>query len=840
VACIETVNGSLPLSTSPAWYCAFDVVAGQRGSWMDRSFVRDVCAAHRWLPVAIGSIVVGAIAGLVFWRCTHASVSACEREVRDGDRRHGIELCLASYARSHDEHDLGWAARAHLRLGDVDEAEKLAVRMLTGSGYGDAHAILSYVTLRRGAVSAARAHATIARVAHALAGDDRGVANDAISLSQAARQVGDYTAALAAADDALRLQQRLRDAHGEVNAQLARVDALRRMGDTAGAREAARHAIERATEPCDKAWAHLKNAMCVAENAQEGLALVELTVAARDNRRCGSHDIAKQVAMNEAWLLRWKDPVAALARLDEVASSDGPGFDERLLRGDLAANRGALAEAERFYRQAADYDPPDADWPWDIARSRAELSELRGGLRGDIVAEYYYRRAIGTIAALRGSARARSAYLVSSHRGPYDGLIALLARHGRWRDVLAVILELDASDMLRATADEVVARKRPGWEVGESSPSPVTTPSFTVDDVLAAWRSQELVLVIAPPRRQVGPGRERVYRLRIADGQITGEDLGDASAARKWADDLLADPGDRTAAQALGRVIVPPGTAERTLHVLAIGSLGKVPLAALRDGDGSLIVGRRPLVRVLALGATTPESRGAGAPAVIADPRGDLLRAVVEGFVVAEALGPAAQVSGSATMFPATRARLWAARDAELLHIAGHVGTLGRWRALHLFDGDVDPTEMLQQHLAPRIAVLAGCGSAAATDEEGWGSIAEALLESGTAIVIATDRSIRDDVSLFLMVSLYAQPDWRTDPARALARVQQALDARSATSPDEASQPRAWAAFSVLARPPVIDPTGEGPRPAGHAVGVPTPRDPASPIAERGATVSPR
>ena len=100
--------------------------------------------------------------------------------------------------------------------------------------------------------------------------------------------------------------------------------------------------------------------------------------------------------------------------------------------------------------------------------------------------------------------------------------------------------------------------------------------------------------------------------------------------------------------------------------------------------------------------------------------------------------------------------------------------------------------------------MLAGCGSAAATDEEGWGSIAAALLESGTAVVIATDRSVRDDASLFLMREFYAQPDWRTDPARALARVQQALDARAATSSDEAANPRSWAAFSVLARPPEV------------------------------------
>jgi len=122
-------------------------------------------------------------------------------------------------------------------------------------------------------------------------------------------------------------------------------------------------------------------------------------------------------------------------------------------------------------------------------------------------------------------------------------------------------------------------------------------------------------------------------------------------------------------------------------------------------------------------------------------------------------------------------------------------------------DGDVEPSEMVRQRLAPRLAVLAGCGSAAALDEEGWGSIAAALLESGTAVVIATDRSVDDEPSLTVMRGFYGQPDWRTDPARALARVQQALAAQADTPgapSDEASKPQSWPAFSVLVRPPVI------------------------------------
>jgi CHAT domain-containing protein len=185
---------------------------------------------------------------------------------------------------------------------------------------------------------------------------------------------------------------------------------------------------------------------------------------------------------------------------------------------------------------------------------------------------------------------------------------------------------------------------------------------------------------------------------------------------------------------------------------------------------------------------------------VIADPRGDLVGAAIEGDAVAHAVGPEVQVSGSRTARPATRAALWTGRDAALLHIAGHVVAHGRWRVLPVADGEVDPAEMLQHGLAPRLAVVASCGSAAATDEEGWGSIAASLLEAGTAAVVATDRRVDDGATLEIMRAFYAQPDWQADPAQALARVQ----ARAAGAPGAVVAAETWAAFSVLGRPPFI------------------------------------
>jgi tetratricopeptide (TPR) repeat protein len=765
---------------------------------MEQSIAHNVWWVRRRLLLVLAGMALGALAAVSLWRLAAAGLPACEREVRFGDPRRGVESCLASYRATGNDLDRLWAAKAYLRSGQIEEANRLAQQLTTSTVYGDAHQILSYVAVRDDSQGRARMHATIALVAHVLRGDALGRASDATLLSQIAWKAGDFTAALSAANDALALLQGSHETHKKVVAYLARADALRRLGDHNGAAATLASAAAEADEPCDQMWARVKNALCLIASGQYNIALVELKAAEADHR-CPSRDFPLQIGLNEALLLQWKAPGDALAKLDEVERVHGDKPEAQLIRAYLAADRGALGDAEHHLARAAGLEPPDGDWPWVLLRARAELSELRGGPLGDVLAEYYYRSAIAHVAALRATARSRSAYLVSSHRDPYDALIALLARQGRWRDALEVILELDASDMLRATADEAIA--------GDGAPLAEAVairaaPRATVDQVLEAWRSRDLVIAIARSRRHMGAGRDRMYRLRIAGGQVSGDDMGDASLARIWADTLHVDPANREAARGLGKMLIPEDRDERPLHVLAIGALAKAPLAALRNDLDALHIAERPLIKVLALLATRPESTGTGPAAIIADPLGDLRHAATEGRLVAGALGPRARLSGLTTGMPATRARLWEARDAELLHIAGHVVGQPRGRALLLADGEVGPGEIVQHGLAPRIAVLAGCGSAAAFDDEGWGSIAAALLEAGTAVVIATDRSIDDRISLSLIRELYAQPDWRTDPARALARVQSTRDTRDSKVGDDETSPRAWAAFSVLGRPP--------------------------------------
>src|SRR5256885_7856882 len=87
---------------------------------------------RRRFLIVLASIIPVATAGAMVWRSRHPRVSACEREVRTGDRRVGVEICLGSHRETGDVRELYWAAKAYEYLGDLEHADELAHRLLSG------------------------------------------------------------------------------------------------------------------------------------------------------------------------------------------------------------------------------------------------------------------------------------------------------------------------------------------------------------------------------------------------------------------------------------------------------------------------------------------------------------------------------------------------------------------------------------------------------------------------------------------------------------------------------------------------------------------------------------
>jgi tetratricopeptide (TPR) repeat protein len=712
--------------------------------------------------------------------------------VRHWDR--AVEACRAAYARSGLASDLSRLGYVHLMRNDRVAATEVGTQLLKSPLYGHGHRLMCQIALQEGNATLAYEHGILAYQADLRSHDQAGMLRDALCASQSAWMAGEFARAWTAADDAIALARRLGDRPIEVQAHIARADAFRRVGDRDDARISLDHALALARSPCEYAWTALKSGMLHEEAAELGLAQLAFDRAETSNRVCQSPSIARSLVLNRASLLAGRDPDSANAMLDSYQAAGGSEIELTFLRGVAAGNLGHYGDAVRYLEQA-EREATEADWLWEIQSTRGELEASRNQAAADRDAERYFRSAIALVTKLRAGSPTRSAFLVASHRSPYDGLIALLARQQRWREVVALVLELDAGDMLRATSTSTAYPREP-WPAADLRAVAPQVPS--VADVVAAWRGRELLIVIAPTRRRILGEDYPVVRILIVAGTVSGGLVGSARDTLRAAAALFAQPDDVASALALATVFssAEDGMGTDTLDVLAVGPLGKVPLAALRDATGEWLLAHRPIARMLSILPRPRTATSSGHAVVLADPLGDLPSAREEGRNVAAQVGDGTVLAGTGGV-PATKARLLEARHARLLHVAAHITDSGRSRVLRLFDGDIRSDEILALQIAPRLAVLASCGSGASHDEEGWGSIAAALLSAGTVEVVATDRTIADEIAATMVEQFYAQPDWRDDPARALARLQLEQSRRH--------MPAArWATFGVLRAPPSI------------------------------------
>lgn len=781
-------------------------------------------------------VVVVAVAALALAACSRGPTT-CDELVRAARWEDAAARCLERYQQHGSSADGIAAARALVRLGESDEAARVARNLADSPHAGDAQMVLGYLALRRADGAAALAAYREADRLYRREGNLAGALLAANGLAGAWRAQGELASAMEASQIAIDLAERGGDLAQQLFAYLGRAELLREQGALAGAEADLERAAALARSPHEHAWIALKRGSLYLQLQLDPLAHREFSrVLTLISREPTTEDHLIAAHLNLAWLDRragaLDDAMAHLVAAAVIAPDD---IDVLINRALILADRGRLDDATAELARAAeladeDREPGAHDW-W-VANQQGLLAERRGDEPG---ARAAFQRSIEGVRALAARAGSYAPDVAASHRQPFLRLLGLHARRAEWPDALRLVMELDALALL-ATERSALPLPMELAAAGKPRP-PADLPP--VPQLLEAWRGRRLSILVSDERQ--------LWRLQLQGGQVTGQAVGSAAELEALARTLEADPGNAVAAAALGAAIVPATglatslatslatiSAAPSIDVLLIGPLSRTPLAALTL-DGRPLADRAPLVRVLGVlplrtdPARLAERGEPDAPAepvpptrralsvVLGDPRGDLPGARAEAATVAAALGATPLLGAEAT-----RRALAEASDTGLLHVAAHAVLDARGPLLLLADGAVGRDELLARPGAPSVVVLASCGSAVARDDAGWGSLAGAYLAAGADFVIASAWSVDDASTRRFVEELYTAPAASSaaapaaaaarSPARALVRQQPARALAAAQARTRATLPaRVWAGFTVIAAPPRSSPTRSSP-----------------------------
>ena len=212
---------------------------------------------------------------------------------------------------------------------------------------------------------------------------------------------------------------------------------------------------------------------------------------------------------------------------------------------------------------------------------------------------------------------------------------------------------------------------------------------------------------------------EAMWLIQVAEQRVRLERLATSIAELQLlVDRFLRDPGDASAADELGTLLLPADVvlSKTELTLISTGPIAGLPFAALRRAGRTLVrdhvVHYVPSLSALAAIAEA-STDGGGAPVVIGDARGDLPGARAEAVAVANELRVAAFLGAQAS-----RDAVRAADRARVLHMAVHggIGIQGAWLQLH--DGELTSSDVLQwsarsftKSIARPILASTDCGS---------------------------------------------------------------------------------------------------------------------------------
>jgi tetratricopeptide (TPR) repeat protein/predicted Ser/Thr protein kinase len=713
---------------------------------------------RRWHGIGIGAAAIAIVAVVSLSRQGSDAPPTCAEVAPKGNDGVTILVCKDEYARSNDPKVGIKAADALRGTGALREATILATELLATPVRADALYTLGMIAVDENRNEDAERSLRLASTLHREQQQWGKSAADLLVLSEISRDAIEQLVSLdQAASDAQR-------GHAPQTELYCRIAAASRLSEI-GARTSALTEVERAQplarEPGERIWLDLKRGDVYQTLGEQALAITAFQRALTAAEAATIKRRAVSARLNLAYSLAESGKLADAAnQLKEIEVLDRSD-DKRQVRLALAAriadHTGDLAGAAALLERsiALTTDAHDVEFLAERETQRAELALHQGALAD---AETWARRAIADLAKLASNQppiELRS-WLFTQRRSPSEILFTSLARQGdaagalvafdRYRG-LGVLAQLAHAD---GTASPPAGIAFPTAELARLLPplatSALATPAPERAVLDAARAASLLVLVVA---------RGDLWRITGEAGQLLITRIGALGELRPALDRFRAAPGDRSAASALGALLIPAQLARpstQILHVVLDESLAWLPVAALRIADRPLIAAR-PIVQPArpSDAGCVPRPAAAGRVIVI-DNRDDLAPRI-------SSVWPAA-----------TRAAVFDAARSDVLHVAVATEHDAVGDALVVRDGRIHALEIAGHGTVPARVVLAprdpGPG--------GTAPLAMAFLAAGADQVIATVGPVSREATERLTDRLYHADT--TDLARALAQIQAAGD----------------------------------------------------------------
>ncbi len=413
-------------------------------------------------------------------------------------------------------------------------------------------------------------------------------------------------------------------------------------------------------------------------------------------------------------------------------------------------------------------------------------------------AEALFRDAAAAFEGLRDRAQQRETLrsFPRELRAPYEAIFAIRAGAGDPLGAIAVMERALQRDFFDQLAAGVVGDERTHRETSSA------TLARRVGEAERRVRAQRALE--SRPHDSFDPTLIRgavlgffaaegsLWRVWITDGRLQLSRIATLEVLAPLVAAVREDPDEPAGGRLRefllpGSILPPAGT---LLTIVPDPFLEGVRFASLRGRDAYLIE-RHPILIAPTFATTinVTQDEPSQPAVVLGDPDATLPSARAEATAVAALLHVDAQVGQAANQHAIARAR-----RASVLHVASHGSIRDDGTSISLAGFELGAAEVIDLGLAPDLAVVASCASAATRPDGMWTSVTAALLASGAGVVVGALGSIPDDAAAEIVVDFYRRAP-NDGPAVALADAQRAAIARGTPA-------RTWSAFAAFGHEP--------------------------------------